>query len=330
MLFPTNLWQDRNPLAQGLRPLAALFCWSGQLRRAFYRNAWLKQKRLPVPVIIVGNISVGGTGKTPLVIWLARHCQNCGWHPGVITRGFGGCIRHSPQLVDSHSDPSTVGDEAVLLARRCGCPIAAGANRHAAGQLLLQKTACNLIICDDGLQHYQLQRDVEIAVIDGQRHLGNGWCLPAGPLRESARRLLDCDVVVVNGPAQSTEISMTLQANQIVSLSNPPQIKSLTELRNQHVTAIAGIGNPQRFFTMLRNHGLHVTATAFPDHYAFKPQNFTALQQRPLLMTEKDAVKCERFLNDTNIWYVPVEVVVESKLIAKIDSLLLNFRTLNF
>lgn len=328
LVFASNqFWYDRNFVAQGLRPLAGMFCLGVRMRRIAYRNGWLASTRLPVPVIIVGNISVGGTGKTPLVIWLAQYCQTRGWHPGVLTRGYRGSHRQWPQLVTPYSDPNQVGDESVLLARRCGCPVVAGPQRITAGQLLLEKCACDLIICDDGLQHYPLQRDIEIAVVDGQRRVGNGLCLPAGPLREPAWRLQDFDLTVVNGQALPGELGMSLHCDQAVNLTNPSQTRPLQELRHQQLLAVAGIGNPQRFFAMLREQGLNVEQTKiFPDHHAFKPQDFAILRHRPLVMTEKDVVKCERFLDDANMWYVPVTAVLAPSLVAKLEVLLYPWR----
>jgi len=312
------LWQTRNPIVQLLRPIASLFGLIVQIRHAAYRKGWLASFNLPVPVIIVGNISIGGTGKTPLVVWLTRYLQTQGWRPGVLTRGYRGQATNWPQVVKPDSEPQLVGDEAVLLARRCDCPVIAGPNRVIAGQVLIQNYACNLIICDDGLQHYTLQRNVEIAVIDGQRRLGNGLCLPAGPLREPPQRLCECDLVVTNGLAVTGEFSMLLQGTHAVKLGNISHVKPLADFVNDEVMAIAGIGNPERFFKMLETYGLRLQKRPFPDHHAFCKEDFIGLTQHKILMTEKDAVKCEQFLQDFDAWYVPINAELEPALIAEL------------
>lgn len=315
-------WQTRNPVAQALRPLSWLFCLLAQGRGMAYRSSLWARKALPVPVVVVGNISVGGTGKTPLVIWLARHWVTQGRRPGVLTRGYRGKASCWPQVVRQDSDPHQVGDEAVLLARRCGCPVVAGPDRLAGGRILVQEQGCDLVLCDDGLQHYALERDVEIAVVDGMRRLGNGLCLPAGPLREPPQRLRRCDLVVANGPAASGEWSMELQANQVVALGDPHRLRPLAAFRGCEVVAVAGIGNPQRFFGMLEGHGLRVRAVPFPDHHPFHPRDFVGLPSLPVLMTEKDAVKCESFLGGADAWYVPVEARPVPALVIRLEQLI--------
>lgn len=315
-------WQTRNPLAQALRPLSWLFCLAVQGRRAAYRGGLCTGHRLPVPVVVVGNISVGGTGKTPLVIGLAIYLAAQGWRPGVLTRGYRGMATHWPQAVRRDSDPRQVGDEAVLLARRCGCPVVAGPNRLAGGRMLVREYRCNLILCDDGLQHYALKRDVEIAVVDGARRLGNGLCLPAGPLRESPGRLRRCDLVVVNGTAAPGELRMDLRPEQAVALGDPLRVRPLAAFRGREVVALAGIGNPGRFFAMLRGHGLRLRELPFPDHHPFNPRDFVDLAGLPVLMTEKDAVKCEAFLSDNDNWYVPVETLLDPALLTQLEQLM--------
>jgi tetraacyldisaccharide 4'-kinase len=316
-----SIWQTRNIAAQLLRPIASLFCLIVQIRCIAYRKGWSTSFRLPVPVIIIGNISVGGTGKTPLVIWLFHHLQIQGWKPGILTRGYRGKATQWPQVVTPQSDPYQVGDEAVLLARKCNCPVIAGPNRVIAGQMLIQNYACNLIICDDGLQHYALQRDIEIAVVDGQLRLGNGLCLPAGPLREPPQRLQKCNLVVINGYSTPEEFGMKLQTVHAIKLGDVTQIKPLTAFAGHEITAIAGIGNPQRFFNMLETYGLRLHTRPFPDHHSFCTEDFIDLIQNTILMTEKDVVKCERFLHDVDAWYVPVEAVLEPALMTTITQL---------
>lgn len=316
-----HYWQDRNPLALALLPLAALFCLVAELRAAAYRTGMLVSRTLPVPVVVVGNITVGGTGKTPLVIWLARHLKSKGYRPGVLTRGYLGNADDWPQLVKADGDPEQVGDEAVLLARHCDCPVAAGPDRVESGHMLLEQSDCDLLICDDGMQHYGLNRDLEIALLDGERRLGNGFCLPAGPLRERPARLKKVDLTLINGRPAPGELRMTLQADRAVRLNDPLTVRPLADFVSKKVAAIAGIGNPERFFDMLRGRGLRVQAVAFQDHYSYTPADLTQFKGLPILMTEKDAVKCEAFAAD-NYWYVPVETVPDPDFVKRLDHLL--------
>lgn len=220
------------------------------LRRQAYRQGWWRSVRMPVPVIVVGNITAGGSGKTPLVIWLAEWLQANGWRPGIVSRGYGGLAAHWPQPVRADSDPRLVGDEPVLTVQRTACPMMVGPDRVAAARALLQEHDCNIIISDDGMQHYCLQRDIEIAVLDGSRRLGNGFCLPAGPLREPASRLAEVDLRVANGVAKECEQQMLLQP-QVVQRLHDGDSQSLEFFRGQTVHAVAGIGNPARFFSAI-------------------------------------------------------------------------------
>lgn len=276
------------------------------MRRAAYRVGVFRVQRFSVPVIVVGNITVGGTGKTPLVIWLADHLSQRGLKPGIVSRGYGGRARHWPQQVRPDSDTATVGDEAVVLATRTGCPMCVGPDRPAAVAALLQHTDVDMVICDDGLQHYALARDLEIAVVDGERRFGNGFLLPAGPLREPVKRLKDVDLVIANGQGDRGEYSMQLFQPVLQSLDGNQQM-ALADLQGQVVHALAGLGNPERFFDLLRRHGLSPDVRSFPDHHAFRAVDLVFDDQRPVLMTEKDAVKCRR-LRCSNCWVVQVDV----------------------
>lgn len=289
-----------------LWPLSVLFRGLVWARRGLYRLGWLKAEKLPVPVIIVGNISVGGTGKTPLVVWLAAHLRQHGFHPGLVSRGYGGDTRDREHVVYPDADPRIVGDEALLLVRRSGCPMVVGADRVAAAKALLAQYTVDVIIADDGLQHYRLHRDVEIAVLDGYRRLGNGWCLPAGPLREPATRLGEVDFVVVNGVAGEGEWSMRLQAGQLVSMWHD-ECQSLLDWRGRRVHAVAGIGHPQRFFDFLTAHGLSVIPHAYADHHPYRDAELDFADELPVLMTEKDAVKYAAYAGPTH-WYLAVDV----------------------
>lgn len=299
-------WYAKTGLTQVLRPLSWLFITIATIRRLLYRFNIKKTTQLSVPVIIIGNITVGGTGKTPLVIWLAEFLKAAGFKPGILSRGYSGQARSWPQQVRPDSDPVIVGDEAVVIARRTGCPMAVGPDRVAAGKALLKYSDCDVIICDDGLQHYALQREVEVLVIDGIRRFGNGFCLPAGPLRERPSRKNEVDCKVTNGIAAQGEYAMSYHGNKLINLLSG-ETRDLSSIEDDKIMAIAGIGNPDRFFNYLRGHGLRLDTRAFPDHYHFEKDFLGVNDDVTVIMTEKDAVKCRRYANQ-NWWYVPVDV----------------------
>jgi tetraacyldisaccharide 4'-kinase len=314
-------WYLRSPWMLLFTPLSLLFRTAVWLRRSAYRVGLLASHRLPVPVIVVGNITVGGTGKTPLVAWIANHLKNAGYNPGVVSRGYRGKATSWPQQVRPDSDPTVVGDEAVLVAGLCNCPMSVGPNRIAAASALIEHNNCDIIVSDDGLQHYALQRDVEIAVVDGVRRYGNGLSLPAGPLREPLKRLREVDMVVVNGLGNGNEFPMTMKPGAAIKLTDPEQQCELSEFKGQTVHAIAAIGNPQRFFAALRQAGILVKEHAFPDHYLFCKQDISFDDELPVLMTGKDAVKCRR-LAGGNHWYVPVNITMTAEFSARLQELL--------
>lgn len=305
-----EIWASRHSVAIALLPLSWLFCGIVWLRRRYYRLRNRFQRRLPVPVIVVGNLTVGGTGKTPLVIWLATYLRSHGYRPGIVSRGYGGKARHWPQFVTADSDPRLVGDEPVLIAARSDCPVVAAPDRAQAARALHEKFDGNVIVSDDGLQHYGLMRDIEIAVIDGARRFGNGWCLPAGPLREPVTRLREVDYVITNGIAAAGKYAMRLNGETAVGLRDPYERRPLATFRGQTVHAVAGIGHPDRFFGLLKFHGLEIEAHPFPDHHVYTPDDL-AFDRRPILMTEKDAVKCKAFAQ-RNHWSVPVTAVPDA------------------
>ncbi len=325
MRRPDQLWYDRSLPARAccllLWPLSLLFaCITAVRRTAFHRN-WFAVSRLTVQVVVVGNISVGGTGKTPLTIALAQTLAQRHYRPGIITRGYGGSAG-APQAVDADSDPAVTGDEALLLARHSGCPVWIGANRVAAARgLLAAHPDCNLLLSDDGLQHYALGRDIEIAVIDAARGFGNGLQLPAGPLREPVTRLAGVAAIVVNGdgplpPALPTEAAvfrMTLCGERFTNLRDPQQHVTAAWFAGRAVHAAAAIGNPQRFFDHLRTLGIAHQAHAFPDHHVYRAGDLDFGPQSVVIMTAKDAVKCERFAQD-NHWVLQVEAVIDGDL----------------
>ncbi|MDP1538069.1 MAG: tetraacyldisaccharide 4'-kinase [Burkholderiales bacterium] len=311
-------WQTRGPLAVLLLPVAALFAAVAAMRRYAYRCRLLRSERAGVPVIIVGNITVGGTGKTPLTLWLAQFLATQGRHPGIISRGYG-AARSDPRAVPVNGTARDYGDEPCLLTRRAGCPVWVGADRAATARALrAAHPDIDVIISDDGLQHYLLARDFEIAVIDGARGLGNGWPLPAGPLREPASRLATVDAVVVNGNGESTythpqAIAMHLAGHEFRNLLNPQQVVQAGHFHGQNVHAIAGIGNPARFFAQLHRLGLDCTAHAFPDHHAYSAQDLQFAGADHIVMTEKDAVKCSTFATERH-WALVVNVTIDEQL----------------
>ncbi|WP_372783713.1 tetraacyldisaccharide 4'-kinase, partial [Litorivivens sp.] len=274
------------------------------------RKRWLIKKSIPqlTPVIVVGNISVGGTGKTPLVIAVVRWLQSQGYKPGVISRGYGGEAPEYPCAITDTSSAREVGDEPLLIARTAQCPVVVGPDRVAALARIESDFGCDIVVSDDGLQHYALQRDVEIIVVDGMRGMGNGHCLPVGPLREPPSRLATADLLVVNG--ETTEQwgrsghVMRLEPGKLVNLVTGE--KRGADDFPVHVHAVAGIGNPKRFFTTLVELGMRPVQHRFSDHHAFTAQDFKFKEPLPVVMTEKDAVKCQGFAQ-SNLWYVPVD-----------------------
>jgi tetraacyldisaccharide 4'-kinase len=292
-----------------LSPLATLYCAAAMLKRRLYRGGWLRAVSFPVPVVVVGNITVGGTGKTPLVLWIARHLAEHGWRPGVVTRGYGGRARVWPQRVTPDSDPRSVGDEPVVLARRAGVPVVADPDRPRGVRELLAQ-GCNVVVSDDGLQHYRLHRDVEIAVVDGGRGVGNGRCLPAGPLREPRSRLQSVDARVVNDATASDAWSMRLVPNGFRRVANSQATAPLDHFRGRRVHALAGIGNPGGFFRQLRTLGAEVVERAFPDHHRFRASDLEFADHDAVVMTEKDAVKCRSFAGPDS-WYLAVDVEID-------------------
>lgn len=306
--FLQQMWYRGHPLAYLLLPVSWVFCLLVMLRRMLYKLGIMPIRRVPVPIIVVGNITAGGTGKTPLTIWIAKMLTKAGYTPGIVSRGYGGDAEEWPQQVSHDSDPYYVGDEPVLLVRRTGCPMAVGPNRNEAIEMLLEHHPCDVIISDDGLQHYRMGRDFEIGVIDGDRRFGNGFCLPAGPLREPTSRLNSVDVIVSTGSGSRREFILELIPGELRKVGDDSVTAPVSQFTNQTVHAVAGIGNPQRFFETMSKQGFHILEHAFPDHHDFIEEDFDKLKEDgdyPIIMTEKDAVKCWDLEYD-NMWYLPI------------------------
>jgi len=309
----TELWYRERAPPPLLRPLAWLYGTLLAARGRAYAAGWLRSQSAGRPVVVIGNLTVGGTGKTPLTLWLARELTAQGWRVGIVSRGYGGGARR-PRAVDTAARWREVGDEPLLLARRSGCPTMVGGDRLAAARALAARV--DLILADDGLQHLRLGRDCEIVVIDGARGFGNGGLLPAGPLREPLARLARADALVVNGACEHASLAQTLRGarllemrlvgEQALRVDAAAAPRPLAAFRGERVHAVAGIGNPARFFAVLRAHGIAVIVHPFPDHHPFTAAELDFGDALPVLMTEKDAVKCTAFGNP-RLWYVPVD-----------------------
>lgn len=307
-------WYQKHRWCYLLAPLSLLFWLLATVRRSLFRFKLKASYRLPVPVVVVGNISVGGTGKTPFTLWFCQFLREQGFTPGIISRGYGVKLS-APLLVSAAHSAADVGDEPLLLAERSGCPVVVSPNRVAAAKHLLQQCPeVNLIISDDGLQHYALQRDLEIVLIDGQRGLGNGWLLPTGPLRELPSRLKQVDLVIANsGQHPLADGSMAVEAQRVV----PMKAFDAALVAGATVDIIAGIGNPQRFERSVLAAGYQIKTRHFlADHHAFSLADFRGLTP-PLLMTEKDAVKCRGFAQ-TGWYYLAIQAQPEPVLISKL------------
>lgn len=323
-----KVWYQGHPLSYFFLPFSLLFLGITRRRRWAYQNGKKSAWRAPVPVVIVGNITVGGTGKTPLVIHLVEELQKRGFRPGVISRGFGGNSESYPIAVNQGSDPLVVGDEPHLIANRTQVPLVVDPDRVRAAQYLLKNNDCDLIISDDGLQHYALERDIEVVVVDGARGLGNGFLLPSGPLRESKSRLREADFVVVNGddvidlPVPYTYMSyQSTGFFDVLSFDETPMASMTSTTRVKDVVhGVAGIGNPQRFFHSLRLLGFKVEPHVFEDHHDYQESDFKFDEgDLLLLMTEKDAVKCRGFAKE-NWYYLKIAAQIEPFVINQIET----------
>ena len=318
-----RLWYERGSALLILLPLAWLTGWLVRRRRHQFLHGEKSVYRAPVPVIVVGNISVGGTGKTPLVVWLVAELQARGYRPGIVSRGYGGKAPHYPYLLQPSDTASVVGDEPLMLFQRTGVPVVVDPHRPAAVQALLEQTECDVVISDDGLQHYALGRSYEILVLDGSRGTGNGRLLPCGPLREPASRLQQVNAVVINGDRTHHSFSqlpsglhfrMDIVAGAFHSLADDVSVDGQRVQQTRPLVAIAAIGNPQRFFDTLSGKGIQCECHAFPDHHVYTGQDMARFSSAHILTTEKDAVKL-RTIPGVRGWYLPVEARLQPGLI---------------
>ncbi len=321
-LWVERLWYgERRYAALALLPFAWVYAGLMRCRRCAYRRGLLRTHKLPVPVIVVGNLSVGGAGKTPLVLWLTHFLASRGYRPGIVSRGYGGRSAAWPRAVTAASDPREVGDEPILLARRGAAPVAVDPDRHRAARFLLENYGCDILVSDDGLQHLALARDIEIVVIDGARRFGNGLLLPAGPLREPLSRLRDADILVSNGATTVGAVTMHYRAGNLRRVCDDAEIGAEEAAREQPIHAVAGIGNPERFFADLRLSGFQVIAHAYPDHYSFTDGELEFGDALPVIMTEKDAVKYNKYAGARH-WYLPIEAELPDDFGARLMDLL--------
>jgi tetraacyldisaccharide 4'-kinase len=331
MRFLESAWYNKAPWLWLLSPISLLFLLVVKIRAL--RVTASPTAENTIPVIVVGNITVGGTGKTPLIIALCNHLKQLGMTPGVISRGYGGNANSYPMDVDSDSNPALAGDEPVLIALKTGCPVVVDPDRVSALNHLLIDQEVDVVLSDDGLQHYRLHRDIEIAVVDGQRYFGNGLLLPAGPLREPVSRLRECDFVVINqavdqasSPTKAgvpdSAVDMHLKAVALTNLSTGekrPFSGAPFNIGNQ-IQAVAAIGNPQRFFDSLTALPYPFVAHPFPDHHQFQPSDFDCFDSRqPIVMTEKDGIKCQDFAS-ANMWCVEIDVSLPEPLLSGIEA----------
>lgn len=295
-----------------LLPFSYLFRGIITCRRFAYQHHWLSSYRSSLPVIVVGNITLGGTGKTPFVIYLANYLRQQGFHPAIILRGVGGTAA-TPIVVTEHSSAFEVGDEAMLLFKHSGAPIIVSKNRTVAAQIIEKMGCCNIIISDDGLQHYQLQRDIEIILVDAERQFGNQQLLPAGPLREPVNRLTSADLIIENGTtASQLGFSARYQPVAFIAVTNPNITKSLHDFTNQTIHAVCGIGHPEQFLSMLKQLRINTIPHIFKDHHLYTHDDITFDDKLSIIMTEKDAVKCKEIANE-NAWYLAVQLIIDEE-----------------
>ena len=337
-------WQSKGVLAWVLWPVSLLYRLIMRCRRRAYKIGWLETTPVSLPVVVVGNLSVGGTGKTPLCAHLVRQFEEQGWRPGIVSRGYGGERRKQPRIVDHSDTPAQVGDEPLMLFEQTQVPVCVCVERAAAVQHLALQTSVNIVFADDGLQHLAMPRVSEIIVIDGQRGLGNGWSLPAGPMRDSKAQVHNADIVAIQADDKPlhhsldfissraqrensiTDNRFRLKLNDAIALKDGTS-RSLDSFTAEPVTAFAGIGHPERFFRALRSHGLNVTGLSWPDHHAYTPADLEPFGSGVVLVTSKDAVKL-RALGPmvAKVFEVPTTLVVNAALQQQISALEASLR----
>lgn len=320
-----STWYADAPPPAWLTPFEWLYRLIHAMRRLLYRTKILKSWKAPVPVIVIGNITAGGTGKTPVTMALVKELKTAGWNPGVISRGHG--VRLStPRLVSKDSLARDVGDEPLLIARQSGVPVCVHPRRAKAAQMLLAQYPVDILVADDGLQHLALERDIEIVVIDGERMFGNGHLLPAGPLRERESKLVQVDIVISNGVSDDADIQMQYKPRAFVNVKSG-KLVPLTHFQGKGCVAVAGIGNPRRFFETLDSLDIHYDEHVFPDHHRYSRKDFADLPELPVLMTAKDAVKCETFASE-DWWFLHVAPEFSQAMLPRIENRLQSLKTL--
>lgn len=289
------------------------------LRRSLYQKNFFKIKNFPVPIIIIGNLTTGGTGKTPMTAWLVNWLKSLGYNPGLVSRGYGGKSKKWPQPVFADSDPNLVGDEPVMLVKQTGSPMWVGPNRVKAVKSLLVNHACDIIVSDDGLQHYALGRQLEIVMVDGELGFGNEYCLPAGPLREPLSKLKEVDFLISTNRLLEEAWEISYKTGNIYNLNNPNLILLPSALQNKKVHAVAGIGNPKRFFNQLAELNIIFEPHIFPDHHRYCLQDLSFAKEAVVIMTEKDAVKCCQF-NQPNYWCLQLIPKLDATLVEELEN----------
>jgi len=305
-------WRSRGAIAWLLWPAGLLFGVVIAVRRFLYKIRIFSSIHPGIPVIVVGNLTAGGSGKTPLVLRIAEILKEHGWKPGIVSRGYGGSAQQ-PRAATIAADPAEVGDEPILLARRSGCPVWVAPERIAACRALrAENPECNVIVTDDGLQHYALRRDIEICVVDG-RGFGNGFLQPAGPLREPRSRLRSVDAVVTQGAPDAQGYKMVLEGDKLVRFTDARDVRPAKSFAGQRVHAVAGVGDPKRFFLQLARFGIKVVPHPFADHHRLRAEDFAFGDSDPVVMTEKDAVKCKRIVAGLQVqfWVFPVSASLD-------------------
>ncbi len=316
-----RIWYSNHPAYILLIPFSLIYRLLIKVRKLLYQYGVFTINHVPVPVIIVGNFTVGGTGKTPFVIWLAEYLAEQGYKPGIIASGYGAKKLSTIQKVTSNSNPEYVGDESVLIARRTGLPVVVSPDRYKSARQLLEFTDCNMLICDDGLQHLALGRNLEIAMIDGDRKFGNNWLLPAGPLREPSNRASTVDLMISNNTGLINAHQMLIEYCELKSLTDESKSISVESFKYKQVHVISGIANPDRLHNYLVSKGVKIIPHIFPDHHSFISADLKFDDDFPIVMTEKDAVKCFKFSND-NMWYLPIQVAFDDVFYQHINTLI--------